>query len=64
MKKIKRYAGVLALLAVATLVLSACGATTDPHVAPHSGIYGWVYQWLGRPFTKYHDSNRAHDWRR
>ena len=49
MKKIKRYAGVLALLAVATLVLSACGATTDPHVAPHSGIYGWVYQWLGRP---------------
>ena len=49
MKKIKRYAGVLALLAVATLVLSACGATTDPHVAPHSGIYGWVYLWLGRP---------------
>lgn len=37
MKKIKRYAGVLALLALATLVLSACGATTDPHVAPHSG---------------------------
>ena len=49
MKKIKRYAGVLALLALATLVLSACGATTDPHVAPHSGIYGWVYPWLGRP---------------
>lgn len=49
MRKIKRYAGVLTLLAVATLVLSACGATTDPHVVPHSGIYGWVYQWLGRP---------------
>lgn len=49
MKKIKRYTGVLALLAVAALVLSACGATNNPNVAPHSGIYGWVYQWLGRP---------------
>lgn len=49
MKKIKRYTGVLALLVVAALVLSACGATNNPNVAPHSGIYGWVYQWLGRP---------------
>ncbi|MCT0164913.1 membrane protein insertase YidC [Lactobacillus helveticus] len=49
MKKIKKYTGVLALLVVAALVLSACGATTNPNVAPHSGIYGWVYQWLGRP---------------
>lgn len=49
MKKIKRYTGVLTLLIVAALVLSACGATTNPNVAPHSGIYGWVYQWLGRP---------------
>lgn len=49
MKKIKKYTGVLALLVVATLVLSACGATNNPNVAPHSGIYGWVYQWLGRP---------------
>lgn len=49
MKKIKKYTGVLALLVVAALVLSACGATNNPNVAPHSGIYGWVYQWLGRP---------------
>ena len=49
MKKIKKYTGVLALLVVTTLVLSACGATNNPNVAPHSGIYGWVYQWLGRP---------------
>lgn len=49
MKKIKKYAGLLAIVVVATLVLSACGATTDPHVAPHSGIYGLVYQWLGKP---------------
>lgn len=49
MKKIKKYAGVLAIVLVAALVLSACGATTDPHVAPHSGIYGLVYQWLGKP---------------
>ena len=49
MKKIKRYTGVLALLVVAALVLSACGATNNPNVTPHSGIYGWVYQWLGRP---------------
>ena len=49
MKKIKRYTGVLALLVVAALVLSACGATNNPNVAPHSGIYCWVYQWLGRP---------------
>ncbi|WP_025005330.1 membrane protein insertase YidC [Lactobacillus gallinarum] len=49
MKKIKRYTGVLALLVVTALVLSACGATNNPNVAPHSGIYGWVYQWLGRP---------------
>lgn len=49
MKKIKKYTGVLALLVVTALVLSACGATNNPNVAPHSGIYGWVYQWLGRP---------------
>lgn len=49
MKKIKKYTGVLALLVVAALVLSACGATNNPNIAPHSGIYGWVYQWLGRP---------------
>lgn len=49
MKEIKKYTGVLALLVVAALVLSACGATNNPNVAPHSGIYGWVYQWLGRP---------------
>ncbi|XOQ55628.1 MAG: Membrane protein insertase MisCB [Lactobacillus helveticus] len=49
MKKIKKYTGVLTLLVVAALVLSACGATNNPNVAPHSGIYGWVYQWLGRP---------------
>lgn len=49
MKKVKKYTGVLALLVVAALVLSACGATNNPNVAPHSGIYGWVYQWLGRP---------------
>lgn len=49
MKKIKKYTGVLALLVIAALVLSACGATTNPNVAPHSGIYGWVYQWLGKP---------------
>lgn len=49
MKKIKKYTGVLALLVVAALVLSACGATNNPNVAPHNGIYGWVYQWLGRP---------------
>lgn len=49
MKKIKKYTGVLALLVVAALVLSACGATNNPNVAPHSGIYGWIYQWLGRP---------------
>lgn len=49
MKKIKKYTGALALLVVTALVLSACGATNNPNVAPHSGIYGWVYQWLGRP---------------
>ncbi len=49
MKKIKKHTGVLALLVVTALVLSACGATNNPNVAPHSGIYGWVYQWLGRP---------------
>ena len=49
MKKIKKYTGVLALLVVTALVISACGATNNPNVAPHSGIYGWVYQWLGRP---------------
>ena len=49
MKKIKKYTGVLAFLVVTALVLSACGATNNPNVAPHSGIYGWVYQWLGRP---------------
>lgn len=49
MKKIKKYTGVLALLVVTALVLSACGATNNPNVTPHSGIYGWVYQWLGRP---------------
>ena len=49
MKKIKKYTGVLALLVVTALVLSACGATNNPNVAPHSGIYGWVYQRLGRP---------------
>ena len=49
MRKIKKYMGVVALVLVATLVLSACGATNNPNVTPHSGIYGWVYQWLGRP---------------
>ncbi|EEJ72877.1 membrane protein insertase YidC [Lactobacillus ultunensis] len=49
MKKIKKYTGVLAIVLIAALVLSACGATNNPNVTPHSGIYGWVYQWLGKP---------------
>lgn len=49
MKKIKKYTGVLAIVLIAALVLSACGATNNPNIAPHSGIYGWVYQWLGKP---------------
>lgn len=49
MKKIKKYTGVFGLLVVVALVLSACGSTNDPNVVPHSGIYGWIYQWLGKP---------------
>lgn len=50
MKKYRKYFNLVILLLLATVVLSACSAgNPQKGIPPHSGIYHWVYVWIGVP---------------
>lgn len=50
MKKIRKYASLLALLAVVAVILSGCsGGNPNTNTPPHGGPYGWIFQYISLP---------------
>lgn len=52
MKKYRKYLGVFALVLLVAIIVTGCASGGDPNrgIPPTSGIYGWVYKWIGIPF--------------
>lgn len=50
MKKFRKYASLIALLSVITIILSGCsGGNPNTNTPPHGGPYGWIFQYISLP---------------
>lgn len=51
MKKIQKYFFLIAMLALLALIVTGCSGSGNPNTntPPSSGVYGWIYQWIGLP---------------
>lgn len=53
MKKYRKYAGVLTLVLLVSLVLTGCsGGNINTSTPPHGGIYGWIFQYISLPIQR------------
>lgn len=50
MKKYRKYLSLFAILLLVALIVTGCSAgNPQKGIPPHSGIYHWVYTWIGVP---------------